>query len=70
MTKDSTRSAQRSNTGTNGVGEISLGLRNLQRVDTGIFRKTTDDVKSAGSAGETRGVLRFDFWISCWKRKL
>ncbi len=33
-------------------------------------RKTTDNVESTGSAGETRGVLRFDFWISCWQRKL
>jgi hypothetical protein len=33
-------------------------------------KKTTDNVKSAGSAGKSRGVLRFDFWISCWQRKI
>jgi hypothetical protein len=36
----------------------------------GAGRKTIDNVKSAGSAGETRGVPRFDFWISCWQRKI
>ncbi len=62
--------AQRSNTRANGVGEVSLGLRNLQRVYTGIFEKAADNVKSAGSAGKSKGVLRFDFWISCWQRKI
>jgi hypothetical protein len=32
--------------------------------------KQFDKLKFAGSAGETRGVPRFDFWISCWQRKI